>query len=237
MTCGRHLEQRKFGVYYFRQTRKINGTQRVKRFSLRTKDLGIAKFLALQFLANIKMHEINIDGLKKFEVEYDDSGGIKRLKVDGEADRKNFHHAMTLVEYQKAQQHQRDLEKLKFGEERAMREKQSFSESDEGKELLSSKQKLEREMVEKPALQGKTLETLRTSTLRMSRSRRPLLISMRTSWESCWLMRLLKTSLMLRVWIGSLCGNSYCSCEKMARKMQLSKISLTRCRPSITTCL
>ena len=33
--------------------------------------------MALQFLANIKMHEINIDGLKKFEVEYDERGNIK----------------------------------------------------------------------------------------------------------------------------------------------------------------
>ena len=120
MTYGRHLEQRKFGVYYFRQTRKIGGTQKVKRFSLKTKDLEVAKFLALQFLANIKMHEINIDGLKKFEVEYDERGNIKRLKVDGEGDRKNFQVAMTLVGYQKAQQHQRDLEKLKFEEERAL---------------------------------------------------------------------------------------------------------------------
>ena len=147
MTYGRHLEQRKFGVYYFRQTRKIGGTQKVKRFSLKTKDLEVAKFLALQFLANIKMHEINIDGLKKFEVEYDERGNIKRLKVDGEEDRKNFLDAMTLVEYQKAQQHQRDLEKLKFEEERALKEKLGFASSTEGQKIVAFKEKLERELV------------------------------------------------------------------------------------------
>ena len=45
------------------------------------------------------MREINIDGLKQFEVEYDERGNIKRLKVDGEEDRRNFQDAMTLVEY------------------------------------------------------------------------------------------------------------------------------------------
>ena len=90
MTYGRHLEQRKFGVYYFRQTKKIEGKQTVKRFSLKTKDLGVAKFLALQFLANIAMNEIDMDGIKKFEVEYDERGGIKRLKIEGEEDRRNF---------------------------------------------------------------------------------------------------------------------------------------------------
>ena len=160
MTYGRHLEQRKFGVYYFRQTRKIGGMQKVKRFSLKTKDLEVAKFLALQFLANIKMHEINIDGLKKFEVEYDERGNIKRLKVDGEEDRKNFQDAMTLVEYQKAQQHQRDLEKLKFDEERALKAKRAYASSEEGQQLLSFKEKLERELSEKTVSSNKTLETL-----------------------------------------------------------------------------
>ena len=158
MTYGRHLEQRKFGVYYFRQTRKIGGTQKVKRFSLKTKDLEVAKFLALQFLANIKMHEINIDGLKKFEVEYDERGNIKRLKVDGEEDRKNFQDAMTLVEYQKAQQHQRDLEKLKFDEERAQKEKQAFASGAEGQKIAAFKEKLERELVADPNAKKRDLD-------------------------------------------------------------------------------
>ena len=159
MTYGRHLEQRKFGVYYFRQTRKIGGTQKVKRFSLKTKDLEVAKFLDLQFLANIKMHEINIDGLKKFEVEYDERGNIKRLKVDGEEDRKNFQDAMTLVEYQKAQQHQRNLEKLKFDEERALKEKQGFASSAEGQKIVAFKEKLDRDMAADLKTKGRSLET------------------------------------------------------------------------------
>ena len=42
MTYGRHLEQRKFGVYYFRQTRKIGEKQKVKRFFLKKpKDIDV----------------------------------------------------------------------------------------------------------------------------------------------------------------------------------------------------
>ena len=165
MTYGRHLEQRKFGVYYFRQTRKIGGKQKVKRFSLKTKDLGVAKFLALQFLANIAMNEINLDGIKKFEVEYDERGGIKRLKIDGEEDRRNFEDAMTLVEFQKAQQHQRDLEKLKLETESELKEKRSFTASERGQELLSLGEKLKRELSEKTTPANKTLETLRDEYL------------------------------------------------------------------------
>ena len=165
MTYGRHLEQRKFGVYYFRQTKKIEGKQTVKRFSLKTKDLGVAKFLALQFLANIAMNEIDMDGIKKFEVEYDERGGIKRLKIEGEEDRRNFQDAMTLVEFQKAQQHQRELEKLKFETERELKEKLSFTASERGQELLSLGEKLDRELSEKTVPTNKTLETLRDEYL------------------------------------------------------------------------
>ena len=52
MRYGTYLEVRR-GFYYFRQTVIINGKQRAKRFSLKTKDLRTAKLLSIQLIANL----------------------------------------------------------------------------------------------------------------------------------------------------------------------------------------
>ena len=84
MTYGLQLEKRKFGVYYFRQTLQVGERQVIKRISLHTKDIKVAKFLAVQIKARISM--VDLSKFKKFEIEYDTNHQIKSVKVNDDAD-------------------------------------------------------------------------------------------------------------------------------------------------------
>lgn len=148
MSYGRNLEKRKFGVYYFRQTLKVDGKQIVKRFSLKTKDTHIAKFLAIQIKAKIEM--IDLNNLKKFEISYDENNNIKSIKVEGESDSRNLQEFLKLKEVHKAESHKREIEKLKL--EADLKEKNAFSSSEYGQGLLSLHEKLSKELKQKPEI-------------------------------------------------------------------------------------
>lgn len=131
MTYGRLLERRKNGVYYFRQVYQHNDKQIAKRFSLNTTDIVIARFLALQFKAQIEM--IDFDNLKKFDVVYDDNGNIKSVNVKNESDAKNLQEFLKLHEQHKADAHKREIEKLKIEQEILNKQnKEKFFESEKG---------------------------------------------------------------------------------------------------------
>lgn len=76
-----YLEKRPSGIYYFRQTRRIDKKQVVKRVSLKTRDIKLARHLAIQLIADIQM-----DKYKKFDVEYHQDGTIKKLNINGADD-------------------------------------------------------------------------------------------------------------------------------------------------------
>lgn len=165
MTYGRHLEQRKFGVYYFRQTTKIDGKQVVRRFSLKTKNLAVAKFLSIQFLAKIQMNEINPDGIRKYDIVFDENNNIKSVSVKDDADARNLQDFLRLTELHKAEAHKRELDKLHFQSDLEEKEKQKFADSPEGKAKLSFREKLERELEEKESGDGKSLTTIKKDYL------------------------------------------------------------------------
>ena len=149
MSYGSYLEKRKFGTYYFRQTAEVNGKQVVRRVSLRTKDLRLAKFLALQMKARAAM--INPHDVRKYEVEWDENQNIKRVKVSDDADARNLQAFMTLTEFQRAEKHKRELELKRFESELDAKERAAFAESAQGQELLALHTRLLTGLPEKTA--------------------------------------------------------------------------------------
>ncbi len=150
MTYGRLLERRKNGTFYFRQVYQYNGKQIAKRISLKTSDITVARFLALQFKARIEM--IDFNNVKKFDVSYDDNGNIKSVNVKSESDAQNLQEFLKLQEIHKAEAHKRDIEKLKlqqeFDKKITDKKKEEFLKSEKG-ELY---QKLEAKLIHKEKL-------------------------------------------------------------------------------------
>lgn len=145
MTYGRMLEKRRFGVYYFRQVSRKDGKQVVKRFSLKTTDVVIARFLALQIKAKTEM--IDLNKIKKFELERDEHGNIKSVKTTSDNDTQNLMEFLKLTEIHKAEAHKRELEKLKLeqllAQEKKEKEQTKFLESPEGQERLNLYERLQ----------------------------------------------------------------------------------------------
>lgn len=112
MTYGRLLEKRKNGVYYFRQVSTINGKQVARRFSLKTTDIVLARFLALQIKARIEMMDFN--KIKKLRIEYDENGNLKSADVMNENDAKFLQDILKTQELHRAEAHKREIEKLKL---------------------------------------------------------------------------------------------------------------------------
>jgi integrase len=163
MTYGINLEKRKFGVYYFRQTLQVGEKQIVKRVSLHTKDTKVAKFLAIQLKARIDM--VDLSKIKKFEVVYDANHQIQSVKVNGDADAGHLLEYMKLVEIQKAEEHKREMEALRFKKELEDQEKSKFTQSPLGQELTSLYETLSNNL--KPKVeQGSGLERLKNDYLK-----------------------------------------------------------------------
>jgi hypothetical protein len=163
MTYGIQLEKRKFGIYYFRQTIQVGEMQVVKRVSLHTKDTKVAKFLAIQIKARIDM--VDLSKLKKFEVEYDGNHQIKSVKVNGDADARNLQEYMKLLELHKAEEHKREIERLRLKQEFEDKEKVKFTESPQGQELAALRASLQNNL--KPKVEhGVNLESLKTDYLK-----------------------------------------------------------------------
>jgi len=163
MTYGIQLEKRKFGIYYFRQTIQVGEKQVVKRVSLHTKDTKVAKFLAIQIKARIDM--VDLSKLKKFEVEYDGNHQIKSVKVNGDADARNFQEYLKLLELHKAEEHKREIERLRLKQEFEDKEKVKFTQSPQGQELASLRASLQNNL--KPTVEhGVDLESLKTEYLK-----------------------------------------------------------------------
>ncbi|WP_158658271.1 hypothetical protein [Achromobacter sp. AONIH1] len=127
VTMAQYLEQRR-GYYYFRQVAMINGKQKAKRISLKTKDLKIAKMLSIQILASI--FQMN----KKFEVQYDDNNNIKSINVKDEADHRLYMEYEEMRQKHLAFKHKQELEKLeaqaKIKKEEDERKSKEWQESD-----------------------------------------------------------------------------------------------------------
>lgn len=162
MTYGNYLEQRRFGVYYYRQTVEVDGRQVVKRVSLRTKDTKAAKFIALQMRARTAM--VDLSKIKKYELQYDDQHNVKSVKVTDDADARNLQAFMQLQELHKAAQHKRELELLKVKDQQEEKAKTAFAESADGQALADLHERLQRNLAPK-APAGARLEDLRTSYL------------------------------------------------------------------------
>jgi integrase len=142
MTYGRNLERRDFGVYYFRQTLIVEGKQVVKRFSLKTKNTTVAKFLALQLKARIEM--IDPKNIRTFELAYDDNNNIKSVSVKDEQDSKNLQQFLQLTERNKAEEHKRAIERMKL--EAELRASNQFADSERGQDLIRLREKLENDL-------------------------------------------------------------------------------------------
>lgn len=169
MTYGRMLEKRRFGVYYFRQVYERNGKQVVRRFSLKTTDIVVAKFLALQFKARIEM--IDYNNIKKFDISYDEKGNIKSVSVKDDSDAQNLADFMKLQELHKAQAHKRDIEKIKLQqmmleEEEAKRKRQEYLESPKGREMSDLYEKLEKKLKPKEEAPVDKLTPLKDSYIK-----------------------------------------------------------------------
>jgi len=163
MTYGINLEKRKFGVYYFRQTVQVGEKQIVKRVSLHTKDTKVAKFLAIQIKARIDM--VDLSKIRKFEVVYDANHQIKSVKVNGDADAGHLLEYMRLVEIQKAEEHKREMEALRFKKELEEREKSKFAQSPHGKEMASLYEALQKNL--KPKVEvASDLDSLKVDYLK-----------------------------------------------------------------------
>jgi integrase len=160
MAYGINLERRKFGVYYFRQTMQLDGKQVVKRISLRTKNSKVAKFLALQLKAHIDM--VDLSKLKKFEVEYDDQHRIKKVVVKDEADQLNLERFLTQSEFLRAEEHKREMERLKLLQQIEQKEAVEFSQSPRGQEMAALHQSLRQLLIQptQAVPQGESLEKL-----------------------------------------------------------------------------
>lgn len=132
---AQYLEQRR-GYYYFRQVAIINGKQKVKRISLKTKDLKIAKMLSIQILASI--FQMN----KKFEVQYDDNNNIKSVKINDDDDHRRYMEYEELRQKHLAFKHKQELEKLeaqaRIQKEEDERKAKDWQESDRANLLKCS---------------------------------------------------------------------------------------------------
>lgn len=169
MTYGRLLEKRRYGVYYFRQVYEKNGKQVVRRFSLKTTDLVVAKFLALQFKARIAM--IDYKNIKKFDVAYDENGNIKSVSVKDDSDAQNLNEFMRLQETHKAEAHKRDLEKMKFQQallekEIIARQQQEYLDSPKGQEMTRLYNKLQSKLKPKDDVKFDKLTSLKESYIK-----------------------------------------------------------------------
>ncbi len=123
------LEKRLDGTYYFRQTKIVSGKQISKRFSLKTRHKKEAQFLAIQILAKLQM-----DKIKKFDVELDSTGNLKKVNVDGNNpdDIKAFMQFQEQLEASRAFKHQRELELLQFQQQQ---KQQQFEKTFDSKKL------------------------------------------------------------------------------------------------------
>lgn len=72
MDIPAHLWLSRHGVYYFRQTKSVEGKQVSKKWSLHTKDPKIAKTIAIKLLAGLTT-TVTQDP-KKFEVNITSTG-------------------------------------------------------------------------------------------------------------------------------------------------------------------
>ena len=140
MTYGSCLERRKFGIYYFRQTAEVNGKQVVRRVSLRTADVHIAKLLALQMKARAAM--VDPHGVRKYEVEWDENNNLKKVKVTDATDARNLAELLTLTELHRAEKHKRELAAKRVEADIAARQQEAFASSKEGKDLLALHERL-----------------------------------------------------------------------------------------------
>lgn len=170
MSYGRYLERRQYGVYYLRHTAQVGSKQVVKRFSLKTKDPTIAKFLALQIQARIEM--IDIKNLKKFDVTFDENNNIKSVNVTDGSDAANLNEFLKLQELHKAEQHKRELERLRAEHQlqEAKKEQERVNElalSVKGQGIIDLYEKLNAKLPPKEQQQAKApkLEDLKKSYL------------------------------------------------------------------------
>lgn len=147
-----YLEKRPDGTYYFRQTKLVNKKQVVKRISLKTRSVKIAKLLAIQLLAKIQM-----DKIKKFEVEYDSKGNLIKLNVADEADKQNFMDIQMMMEGHKAALHKRELDRLEL-EARIDKVKADNEEAKRDKSQDAAKEKIYLKLSQQYG--GETLQTL-----------------------------------------------------------------------------
>lgn len=139
MRYGTYLEVRR-GFYYFRQTVMIDGKQRAKRFSLKTKDLRTAKLLSIQLIANL--HQM----IKKFEVQYDENNNIKSLKIENEEDKARFIEIEEMRQKHLAFKKQQEMDKLALEEQRKKKEDEEKLKKWESSEKSSIYQKLMNEL-------------------------------------------------------------------------------------------
>ncbi|MBO9644008.1 MAG: tyrosine-type recombinase/integrase [Pseudacidovorax sp.] len=149
MTYGRLLERRRNGVYYFRQVLETNGKQISKRISLRTTDIRIAKFIALQFKARIEM--IDAKNIKKFNISYDSEGRPVSVQTTDSQDARDLNEFLKLQEAHRAEAHKRDMERLKFQQqllegEQKQREQAAYLQSPKGQEMTALRERLEEKL-------------------------------------------------------------------------------------------
>lgn len=140
MRYGTYLEVRR-GFYYFRQTVVVNGKQKAKRFSLKTKDIRTAKLLSIQLLANL--HQMT----KKFEVEYDENNNIKSLKIDNDEDKARFLEIEEMRQKHLAFKHKQELERLQEIQQSQEQEEKKKLEEWQVSEKSSLYEKLTRKLI------------------------------------------------------------------------------------------
>lgn len=115
-----NLEKRLDGTFFFRRTYVVDGKQKAIRTSLKTKSYKTAKILAIQILASVEMDKLlqqllsNPNGIRKFEVEYDDNRNLKKLKITDDADKQNFLEVQEKLESQRKAEHERAIELIKL---------------------------------------------------------------------------------------------------------------------------
>lgn len=164
MTYGQNLERRGFGVFYYRQTVTVAGVQHSKRFSLKTKNPEIAKFLALQIKARTEM--MDPKNIKKYTVTYDGQNNIASVSVTDDTDSKNLHEFLKLREIHRAEEHKRQLELLKM--EQDIQKQQAYINSVQGQANAKLHAELTK-LILKPELSedggGTNLATLKESYL------------------------------------------------------------------------
>lgn len=144
-----YLEQRR-GIYYFRQVTIVEGKQKARRISLKTKDLKIAKILSIQLLANIYQMT------RKFEVKYREDGTIESLDIKDDADKARFIEIEELRQKHLAFKHKQELEALQFKERLRKEEEQRQAQEWHNSDKASLYERLQEKLNKKPL---KTLKT------------------------------------------------------------------------------